>query len=65
MQDSLGTLDLGFLSCSLFGCEYRVGSFVPMVISPLFTYGYAFHGGQMVADQCVIRGLVGGSEVYD
>lgn len=36
-----------------------------MAISPLVTYGYAFHGDLLVAEQCVVRGLVGGSEMHD
>ena len=50
----MGTLYLGFLSCSLFSYGSRVGSFVRVAISPLATYGYIFHGG-----------LVGGSELSD
>ena len=54
MQDSLRTLDLGFLACSSYACGSRVGSSVQVAISHLVTYGYALCGGQMVARQCTM-----------
>ena len=36
------TLDLGFLSYSLFGSGSRVGSLIQLSISPRITYSYAF-----------------------
>ena len=35
-----------------------------MAILPLITYGYASHGDFLVAEQCVVKGRVGGSESF-
>ena len=46
--NSMRTLDIGFLSYSLFGCGSRFGSRVRFSISPLITYNYAFINDMLV-----------------